>query len=116
MKISVFGNPTGKYKFLTSKYKNTALITKCDFESANVVEEADFTPISTTPIFQPKICTFTAAKKYEGDTVFIPKKYERYRVVDSKRGLTYTGWIKDFTFGLNKAKEQDYVLQIQSIT
>lgn len=116
LKISVFGNPTGKYKFLTSKYKNTALTTKCDFESANVVEEADFTPISTTPIFQPKICTFTAAKKYEGDTVFIPKKYERYRVVDSKRGLTYTGWIKDFTFGLNKAKEQDYVLQIQSIT
>lgn len=116
LKISVFGNPTGKYKFLTSKYKNTALITKCDFESANVVEEADFTPISTTPIFQPKICTFTAAKKYEGDTVFIPKKYERYRVVDSKRGLTYTGWIKDFTFGLNKAKEEDYVLQIQNIT
>lgn len=116
LKISVFGNPTGKYKFLTSKYKNTALITKCGFESANVVEEADFTPISTTPIFQPKICTFTAAKKYEGDTVFIPKKYERYRVVDSKRGLTYTGWIKDFTFGLNKAKEQDYVLQIQNIT
>ena len=59
---------------------------------------------------------FTAAKKYEGDSVFIPKKYERYRVVDTKRGLTYTGWIKDFTFGLNKAKEQDYVLQIQSIT
>ena len=116
LKISVFGNATGKYKFLTSKHKNTALVTKCHFESSNVVEEADFTPISTTPIFQPKICTFTAAKKYEGDTVFIPKKYERYRVVDSKRGVTYTGWIKDFTFGLNKAKEQDYVLQIQSIT
>lgn len=116
LKISVYGNPTGKLNFISSKFKNTNITSRCAFEASNVVEDASFTPISTTPIFQPKICTFTAAKKYEGDTVFIPKKYERYRVVDSKRGVTYTGWIKDFTFGLNKAKEQDYVLQIQSIT
>lgn len=116
LKISVYGNPTGKLNFISSKFKNTSITSRCGFEASNVVENSDFTPISTTPIFQPKICTFTAAKKYEGDAVFIPKKYERYRVVDTKRGLTYTGWIKDFTFGLNKAKEQDYVLQIQSIT
>ena len=116
LKISVYGNPTGKLNFISSKFKNTSITSRCGFEASNVVENSYFTPISTTPIFQPKICTFTAAKKYEGDTVFIPKKYERYRVVDTKRGVTYTGWIKDFTFGLNKAKEQDYVLQIQSIT
>ena len=111
--ISTYGNSTGKLKFLTSTFKNSAITSKCDYESVAVAEEADFTPAN--PMFLPILIKFSAFKAFTGMTDFNSKKYLKVKVNDKKRNRVLYGWIKDISFPIGKNKKEEWLLQAKSI-
>ena len=114
IKLSTFGNNLGKLNFLTSTFKNTAITSRCGYETEDVVEESDF-QISTEPIFLPATIQFSGHEVFKGMQNLKDNKYKYVTIKNEKTGKTYTGWINDFTFSVAKGQQQDYILQARTL-
>lgn len=107
--ISNYGNEND-IKFVKSDFVS-AITSKCDFETASVVENADVS--SVTPMFLPCTIECDTVQYYNSD--FSSNKYKYIQVKDEKTGKIYEGWINSITFAPTRNKSQKLILQAKTI-
>lgn len=114
--ISVVGKTTKELKYGTATILNSAITSKCDYEAASVVENADLSLTDVTPLFLPAtISADTSEQILDINTFEDDDKYKYFSLKDEKTNKTYQGWINSVTFALAKNKSKQIMLQAKSI-
>ena len=112
--ISLVGSTDKRLKFGTTTILNSGIISRCDYETADVVENADLILTGVTPTFLP---TTISADTQENPTIsdFLTKKYKYIKLIDEKTGNEYQGWTNSLTFAVIKNKSRQIMLQAKQI-
>lgn len=108
---SCFGS-TDYIDFVSSELES-AIISKCDFESSPIVENSDVAPV--TPMFLPALISFETQEQLNSLADVQTNKYKYIEVQDEKTGKIYTGWINNITFAVGKNKSQEWEIQARNI-
>jgi len=114
--ISVVGKTTKELKYGTSTILNSAITSKCDYEAASVVENADLNLTGITPLFLPTtISADTDEQILDISTFEDDDKYKYFEFIHQKSGKEYQGWINSATFAISKNKSKQIMFQAKKI-
>ena len=114
--ISVVGKTTKELKYGTSTILNSAITSKCDYEAASVVENADLNLTGITPLFLPTtISADTDEQILDISTFEDEDKYKYFEFIHQKSGKEYQGWINSATFAISKKKSKQIMFQAKNI-
>lgn len=113
--ISLVGATTKKLTYGTATIKNSALVSKCAYESANLEENTDLSLTGVTPIFLPTTISADTQEKLVTVADFETEKYKYFRFIDEKSGNEYQGWINTITFAVAKTESKQIILQAKEL-
>lgn len=106
--ISNFGNPIAAFLHKKPLF-NTAITSRCAFESVNVVENSNTN--SVAPMFLPATIEFET----EENVLSLQNKYGYVKIWSKKHDRYLTGWINEITLSPTKNKSKTITLQARSI-
>jgi hypothetical protein len=112
--ISVHGSDSKQLEFVSSDIESS-ITSRCDYETADVVENAPLNLSTTTPLFLPCTISFDTPDKLIDIADFNSEKYKYVSIRDEKKNKVYKGWINIATFALAKKKEKQITLQAKTI-
>lgn len=113
--ISVVGSDTKRLKYGTTTILNSGITSRCDFETAEVVENSDFNLSAVEPMFLPVTINAETTGKELTISDFDSEKYKYFTLINEKTKDECQGWINSITFAVAKKESKQIILQAKSL-